>query len=231
MKLLRRTNIVTALLFLLSGSILGWTIYSNFTIDVLDDKTWRLILPTGDIHAGQTILVKSEYRKLRTVEGQAQRYIECWTRENIQVSYLVSTAVADRAKGTGGTGLPIPIPANIPGLPIKCDIRVVIKYHVLPLRDVIEVKTSQNFTLLSANVSGASSGAKGTSPIPSPPVSQSQNSSASLLYHAPLAVRPQLNIPQGSNKPSTSASNLQPSLVEQQQNTVKGIPLAGHLFY
>jgi len=192
MRLPSRANLITLMLFALSGLILGWTIYTNLNIDVIEDKSWRLILPAGNIHAGQTIYVKSEYKKLRTVEGQSSRYIECWTRDKILVTYLVSQAVANRAAGTGGTGLPIPIPTNIPDLPARCDIRVVIKYHVLPLRDVIEVKSSPDFTLLRADASGESSAATGTSPIQPQPVSQFQNPLSS-SNNALTASRSQLN--------------------------------------
>ena len=94
MRLPRRANLITAGLFLLSGAILAWSLYSTFTIDVIDDKTWRLVLPAGEIHAGTTIYVKSEYTKLRQVEGQAERYIECKTKDGVQVSYHIETGAA-----------------------------------------------------------------------------------------------------------------------------------------
>jgi len=156
MKLPSHANLITYSLFILSGLIFAWTVYTNLTVDVIDDKSWHLVLPAGEIRAGQTIYVKSEYRKLRQVEGNAERYIECRTKDGVQVAYLVSKAVANRAKGSGGTGLPIPIPDNIPDLPARCNIRVVVKYHVMPLRDVIEVKSSKDFTLLRADASGGS---------------------------------------------------------------------------
>jgi hypothetical protein len=241
MKLPRRANLIAGLLFALSGAILAWTVYTNLNIDVIDDKSWRLVLPAGDIHAGDTIYVKSEYKKLRQVEGQAERYIECWTKDQVQVAYLVSKAVANRAKGTGGTGLPIPIPANIPDLPARCSIRVVVKYHVLPLRDVIEVKSSPEFKLLRAGDSSESSDATGTNPVPSQPVSQSQDFSVSSSNIGLLVTPAQSNIPQAATDSATSAANpstpppsptpqpASPTIVQQLQNAVQGIPLIGRL--
>jgi hypothetical protein len=209
-----KTNVTAYLLFLLSGVILGWTIYSTLTLDVIEDKSWELILPEGDIHAGDTILVKSEYTKLRQVEGDSERYVECRTKNNVQVAYLVSKALANRAKGVGGTGLPIPVPENIPDLPAKCDIRVVIKYHVLPLKDVIEVKTSKEFILLprSVAVSPDSLSAKETnlpqSSISYPEQSQSSVSSSS-VNSTPIAESPQQNTSQ------PVGVEVKPSLIEQ----------------
>lgn len=199
MKLPRRPNLIAGLLFALSGVIFGWTVYTNLTIDVIENKSWRLVLPEGDIRAGQTIYVKSEYTKLRQVEGQAERYIECWTKDQVQVAYLVSTANANRAKGTGGTGFPVPLPANIPDLPARCSIRVVIKYHVLPLRDVIEVNSSPEFTLLRADASSESSDATGTSPVQHQPEFQLQDYFVSSSHSAPILVLTQPNNSQAAN--------------------------------
>lgn len=213
---LNRSDTITYLFISLSILLLSFTTYSLIKIDVIEDKTWNLILPEGEIRAGDTIYVQSQYNKLRQVEGSAERYVECWTEDHILVVYLVSKAVANRAAGKGGTGLPIPIPSNIPDLPTLCHIRVVVKYHVLPFRNVIEVKSTKDFMLLPASASTESPTSTGTNQSPSQ--SQLQNLS-SLPNPTPLAVSSQSNISQ----PTPQSPPEEKSFIEELLNPVKNL--------
>lgn len=141
------TRIFTKLLIVASLVVLASTAYFVVKLDVLVD--WRIEIPTAtEYHAGDTIVVESIYTKLRQVEGEARRYVECETRPGVYVSYLVNEVPADRRAGSGGTGIEIPIPRGIANLPTDCRIRISIDYPVLPFRHVTEVATSDTFRLL-----------------------------------------------------------------------------------
>lgn len=144
---INRSKLFTSILFILSLLILGSTAYYVSDIKVIQD--WKLTLPDKPIHAGDTIIVASTYTKLREVTGEATRYVDCWTKDNILISYPINVAIADRASGVKkGTGLILVMPTVIPDLPAKCSIRVNIKYKVLPLRTVHVTNTTAEFTLL-----------------------------------------------------------------------------------
>lgn len=139
-------KLTTKLMFLSSVAVLCITAYFVYKIDVLTN--WHLELPPAPIHAGDSITVKSVYTKTRDVQGDAKRYIECWTEQDALITYPINERLADRPAGSGGTGLVLPIPTFIPDLPTECRIRVRVAYQVLPFRTVNETVISTTFELL-----------------------------------------------------------------------------------
>ena len=177
------------LMFALSALILGSTLYFIFSIKVL--AAWRIILPTGDIHVGDTIVLKSEYTKLRDVQGRATRYIDCQNRAGVMISYSINEAPADHAVGNGGTGVVLYVPSSIPDLPTYCQFRILLDYPVLPFRHVYQSNHTASFRLLpkvSAAVAAPVAGQKSaiqTSPaqvrVSAPTSLSSPNSTTSVV--------------------------------------------------
>ncbi len=137
---------VSYLLFALSALILASTLYFIFSIKVLAD--WRITLPAGDIHVGDTVVLRSEYTKLRDVQGRSARYIDCQNREGVMISYPVNEAPADHAAGKGGTGVVLSVPTSIPDVPTQCQFRISLDYPVLPFRHVTQTNHTNSFKLL-----------------------------------------------------------------------------------
>ena len=140
-----RTQLISYILFFLSACILGFTIYMNVKTDVLKD--WRLVLPQQDIRIGDSIVLQSLYTKVMDVSGKSTRYIECKTSNGVFVRYPISEAVANRAAGQSGTGIPVVIPSTIPNVPTTCRFNITIEYEVFIWRKHIESVNSEIFTL------------------------------------------------------------------------------------
>ena len=224
MKFFRRANIVTGLLLFASLAVLAVTFAYNTNITVLKD--WQIVLPTGDIHAGDTVIVQSIYTKLRSVKGTAVRYIECKTGTGIYVRYPLSTAIADHAPGVAkGTGFVAKMPTGIP-TPASCMISINVTYKVYPWRSVTEFATSRQFTLLSpVSLASVSASATQTNQLPT----QSSDSSPvqfSSSNTTPATTPTQSNNVQASpvsTTPSQSALKGVQSLIERLSNNIKEI--------
>jgi hypothetical protein len=145
MKLPSKSSIVTNIMFALSIIIFLSTVIFTMRIDVVKD--WRLELPQGEIHAGDTIVVSSMYTKLRDVSGESKRYVECKNQNGVPIRYEINQAVANRKSGKGGTGIEIVVP-DIPNLPKMCKIQVSICYKVIPLKCSYENNETTEFQLL-----------------------------------------------------------------------------------
>lgn len=141
-----KTAIVSYILFGIAGGMMLFSISMLARVDVLDN--WRLVLPAGEIHAGDTVVVQSLYEKKLDVTGKATRYIECKTKNGLYVRYPVSTATANRPSGVAGTGIVFTAPEVIPDLPTTCKFTITIDYEVLAFRHVIESQSSAEFQLL-----------------------------------------------------------------------------------
>lgn len=154
MKLPSRANIITGTLLTASLVMIVGVVYFAFSIQVITN--WRLTPPTGDIHAGDTIIVASRYTKLRQVTGTSRRTLECQTQPGIYLSTPLNRVDANRAPGTTGTGVLVTIPKAIKGiasLPDPCHVCIALAYPVLPFRTVPYFKCTKDFMLLPAVVS------------------------------------------------------------------------------
>lgn len=194
-----------SLAFLSIASLLA-SVYMTFSIDVITD--WKLTMPDKKIHAGDTIVVESDYIKTRDVTGKATRDIDCQNKEGSYIRYHMNEAIANRAARSGGTGLEVKIPTNIPNLPTTCKIAVTIDYPVLPWRTVTEANETDEFTLyperkdVARDERGASSG---TSQTPSPVVAQSQGSSS--FNNTPNSTNTLRDSSQNNNNQNPNPSN------------------------
>lgn len=181
MKMFRRANLITGTLFAMSAAILIGVVYFAFNIQVLKD--WRLTLPSGPIHAGDTIVVASTYTKLRQVTGTSMRTLECEARPDVFISTPLNKVSANRSPGTTGTGVLVTIPNQIQGittLPDTCRVCIALTYPVLPGRTVPYFKCTVDFTLLSKTAPATvSASTTQTSPSQSVPVATAPNSSVS----------------------------------------------------
>lgn len=147
LKNITSTRIISYVLFAFSLVILSATFYVLASVRVLED--WTLRLPPGPIHAGDQLVLISEYTKTRDVDGMAMRYIECKTRDsNVFIRYPINEAVADRAKGKAGTGVPLVVPRDIPDLPAVCKFSISITYDVLPFKKDYQKNSTPEFRLL-----------------------------------------------------------------------------------
>lgn len=142
-------NVLSFVLFATSAAILVGVVVFTVNIDVLTN--WNLALPSGDIHAGDTVLIESTYTKLRAVTGTAHRYLDCENGTNSFIRYAINQAVADHAPGgKTGTGITLKIPTDVPDLPATCRVSVNVVYKVYPWRSVTEFNSTKDFTLLPA---------------------------------------------------------------------------------
>jgi hypothetical protein len=175
----RLINIISYVLFGVSALILAGVISLTMNVDVLRD--WKITLPPGDIHVGDTVVLQSTYTKLRSITGTATRYLDCINGGGTNVRYPINEARADRAPGSRtGTGVILKIPTVVPNLPAKCRISIVVAYKVYPWRTVTEFQSSREFTLLpSVTPVGESSSATQTSQslsvVPGPVAGSSSN--------------------------------------------------------
>lgn len=149
-KLLRgitNTRMVSYALFAFSLVLIALTLYFLSSVRVLEN--WSLRVPPGDIHAGDRLVLLSEYTKTRDVDGEAMRYIECMTKDTkIFIRYPINQAAANRAKGKAGTGIPLVVPRDIPDLPTTCKFSISITYEVLPFKKDYQKNSTQEFQLL-----------------------------------------------------------------------------------
>lgn len=150
------TQLVSAVLFMMSAVLVGASVYMNASVDVLED--WRLELPQQEVHAGDTLVVQSIYKKTLDVSGKATRYIECQNPSGVYIRYPISEAVANRASGSTGTGVVMVVPLTIPDVPTTCRVNITIDYEVLLWRHVIESVNSSEFKLLPARQGGEGQG-------------------------------------------------------------------------
>lgn len=145
----QRSNLISYTLFAASAAILAGVVYFALNIQVI--KNWSLTLPSGDIHAGDTLVVASTYTKVRQVTGTSMRTIECESQKGIYVSYPLNHVMANRAPGTTGTGIIVTVPTELNGitkLPDTCHICVSLTYPVLPFRTVPYFRCTSDFNLL-----------------------------------------------------------------------------------
>lgn len=151
-----KTAVASYVFFAISAVMLLFSFTMIMKVDVL--ANWRLVLPEGALHAGDTVVLQSLYDKKLDVTGEATRYIECKTKDtNIFVRYPVSKSVANRPAGLTGTGIVIAIPEVIPDLPATCKFTISIDYEVLAFRHVIETQSSDEFSLLPKRVASQTS--------------------------------------------------------------------------
>lgn len=144
-----KTKLLSYSLFAFSIFMLLFTFYGLASVKVLAD--WKLSMPEGIVHSGDQLVLISQYTKLRDVNGKASRYIECRTKtSHVFVRYQLNEAVANRAKGAAGTGIPIVVPRNIPDLPATCRFSLAIIYDVLPFKKDYETNSTKEFTLYPA---------------------------------------------------------------------------------
>ena len=181
----RLVNLLSYILFAASAVVLVVLVAFTMQVDVL--KNWKLELPSGPIHAGDTIVVQSTYTKVRAVTGVATRYLECASVQGAFIRYPINQATADRAPGVSiGTGVVLKIPETVPGLPAQCRISINVRYQVYPWRAVTEfTSTNGTFILLPSRSPGA--------------VSSLANQTSQTLVALPSPV-------QGSSSSQTSAA-------------------------
>ena len=142
-----KTNVITFGLPILSLAILATTFYLLSNVKVLEN--WKLIGPTNDVHVGDTVVVQSTYNKVRDASGESVRYITCKNRSGVWIRYELNRATSDRAKGVGGTGIPLTIRRDIADVPATCKFDIAIKYDgVLPFKSVNVYQSTKNFLLL-----------------------------------------------------------------------------------
>ena len=141
------TNIVSYVLFSLSVLIL-LGLYL-FTLQVTVLQNWTMAVPDKPIHSGDTILLTSHYKKLRAVTGSYTTYLDCISAGSY-IRYQVNQAKGDHTPGVGATGAQIVIPSNIPSLPDRCHISVIITYPVYPWRTITQYAQTDDFTVLPA---------------------------------------------------------------------------------
>lgn len=205
---LNKTQVVSYILFVLSGIILSGTLLLNLNVDVLKD--WRLVLPNQAIHAGDTIVVQSLYTKTMNVTGKSTRYVECTTDGNgIYIRYPISEAVANRATGTSGTGIVMLMPKTIPNLPTTCRINVTIEYDIMLFRKVVESANSDTFTLLPVVSSDGESAKQETSQTQLPDSGKvGLNQSSSSYQNTPVSTFNQRDTSQQDDIPTNQEKQL-----------------------
>lgn len=198
-----KTKLASYVLFVFSAVVLGFSIYFTTNIHVLDN--WTLEAPAGPLHAGDAVVLISKYTKLKDVDGTAKRYIECRNDNNVFIRYQLNEALADRAAGAAGTGIPVKIPSNIPNLPTTCRFSISIEYHVLPFKPTPEKNQTKEFHLLPPVVAST------------PPLTAIRQSSAQT--GAPVSVQ---GYPSSVNStPSLQSAQQETSLVVNQPNILQ----------
>ena len=140
------SQLLSYALFAFSICVLLFSIMATMNVDVIKD--WKLTIIRNEIPVGDQAVIISEYTKVREVSGKSVRYIECRNIDGVWIRYPLNEARADRAKGTGGTGIPVVIPSNIPNLPTQCKFTIAIDYEVYPWRTVHVVNSTKEFTLV-----------------------------------------------------------------------------------
>lgn len=172
------TSFIAYLLMFLSLCMIAFSIYSLIRVDVL--REWSLELPNSDIHAGDTIIVQSKYKKLMEVDGDAEHYIDCDSTSGARLSYLLNKREANRAPGKRSTAVEITLPTNITSLPAECSIRIVVKYRVIPFKETVEINQTKDFTLLPSPGAGSAAVIQSTTqtnPVPALGVSHVRTTS------------------------------------------------------
>lgn len=209
------TKILSRLLFLTSVCILVGVVYFAMNIQVIKD--WSLTLPSGPIHAGDTIVVASRYTKLKQVKGTSVRSLECESTPGIFVSYQLNKVAANRAPGSTGTGVVVKMPtvfAGINKLPDTCHVCIALTYPVLPGRTVPYFKCTKNFTLLPV-VSNQTSTAGSQS--------QTSVSEGSVSDSSFSNTTPQSPPPQSNNVQAPQPAPTKPSLLQRILNPTKNL--------
>lgn len=143
---LSRVQLLSYALFTLSAVILLMSFLLTMNVTVLKD--WKLSVPAAEIHAGDTVTLVSAYTKVRDVTGKSVRYIECQNANSVYIRYPLNEAVANRQKGSGGTGVVVKVPESIPNLPTICKFTIAITYDVYPWRKVNVSNSTNEFQLL-----------------------------------------------------------------------------------
>lgn len=223
---INRINVFSTILLLLTLVMLAITV--TLTIDIRVLANWSLVLPAGDIHAGDTIVIQSIYGKLRPITGTATRYIECNNTQGVTIRYKLNDAVADSAPGHTGTGVVLQLPTQVfieklisKPLPTICSISLSVRYPVYPWHPVYEFAQTKSFTLLSAATSttSAQSTTRTSQPLASDPSQTSSTSNASSSSSQSISAT-QPNQSDVSQQPATTT---QPSLVKQIVQKITGL--------
>lgn len=141
-------SLANLLSYLATGAVifsaLLFTYVTVVPLDILQD--WKLTVDKSQYKIGDDILVRSEFKKIRSVTGIAKRYIECKnTSGKFSNRVQANEASADRPVGSGGSDLYLTIPDNIPNLPATCRISVVVEYEIYAFRKHTESTKSGEF--------------------------------------------------------------------------------------
>lgn len=225
MRTLNKTQVLSYSLFALSAVILLVSFMITMNVQVLDK--WVLRVPTNEIHAGDTVTLVSEYTKVRDVSGKAVRYIECENRQHTYIRYPLNEAVANRASGTGGTGIVVKVPETIPDIPTKCKFTIAITYDVYPWKKVYETNSSNTFQLLPKRdvpqeVSSLPSEGEQSSPSPVAGTRGGQSSlvASSSSNRTPFSTEKQSNTSQSTPQSDATPVTPQPTTVTEPQRSL-----------
>lgn len=214
-------RLTTYFMMVLSAIFIAASVYMTFSIDVLKD--WTLTLPQQEVHAKDTITIQSVYTKVMSVKGESFRYLDCKNKNGITIRYPLNQAIADRAAQKGGTGVVVIMPDNVPDLPAKCKVSVVIDYPVLPWRHVIETQETKEFTLLPARTASA---VDAQSAMPGTSQTQPQVTGQSSVSSSQIASSSSQSEPSDASvqRDSSQSEVVREETVNPQQ-TITGIPL------
>lgn len=205
---LRGMQLLSYSLFLLSLCIVVFAFLALQKVDVITN--WKIIVPKESFKTGETVVLKSEYTKVRDVQGKSVRYIECQNRNKIWVRYPLNEAVANRGSGSGGTGIVVKIPETIADLPTTCKFTIVIDYEVFSWKHVLEVNSSNTFKLEQGDASPSSLSSENVS------TNDSTSQTPANLAQGPASAQGR---PTSSGVSSSSSNNNSSRQVSQSNNS------------
>lgn len=116
-------------------------------VDVIKNSTWSLTTDKTSYVLGDTVTIHVVADKLRAVQGNFIRTIECKSNTGSFISYHIADSTSNRSKGHVVTDIPIKIPFIIATLPSTCRIAFTIEYRIYTFRSFSEYNFTNTFRL------------------------------------------------------------------------------------
>lgn len=110
-------------------------------VDVLKD--WTLTTKEMTYNNGSEITVISRLTKVMDVRGRSERFLICGNQ-----AYPINEAIASSGFGSRQTKLNMILPDNVPNLPKKCHIDIVVNYQIYGYRPFQEEQSTNEFTVV-----------------------------------------------------------------------------------
>lgn len=134
--------------FIILGLLGFWVVFLYLKYspeDVL--KNWKLTVPSGTYHAGDTVHVHNEVNKTKALKPIAHRNIECLSDGKFISYHLADVQGVNNNQGHISSNIDFVVPFIIPTKPATCRFSLVAVYKVNIFRTVIEYQPSNTFTV------------------------------------------------------------------------------------